>query len=112
MKNNGRIKIMIVLLLLLIAIIGLGIIMNQNNKMLSMSVVDETVSRKGKDNITWSDFEKYPHNDIGSGIYIYEYLMQNGYKLYIGGASIDELPQYIYIIDKSGNKTDIINRLL
>lgn len=43
-----------------------------------------TLSEKGSA-LTWSDFDPYIGEDIGSGIYIYKYNIADGYTLYVMG---------------------------
>ena len=46
--------------------------------------------------LSWSDFEDYESDDIGSGLYIRRYFLRDrGYLLLIGGASPEEELQYI-----------------
>lgn len=54
-----------------------------------------SLSQKG-DSLTWSDFEDYIYEDIGSGIYIWEFKIEEGtgYTLRIGGVP-PEKPNYI-----------------
>lgn len=56
------------------------------------------------DDLTWEDFEKFPHEEIGSGLYIREYNIIGGGDLLIGGPSLDEEPWYIEIIDLDGDR--------
>ena len=45
-------------------------------------------------NLTWSDFEEYEFTEIGSGLYILYYNIENKYSLTIGGVP-DEEPWYM-----------------
>ena len=47
------------------------------------------LAEKGEE-LTWSDFEDYPYEDIGSGLYIYRYEIDESYYLLIGG--VPEIP--------------------
>lgn len=51
--------------------------------------------------LTWSDFEKYEYEDIGSGFFIYKYKIESseesGEYLLIGGDSLDERPEYMFL---------------
>lgn len=57
-------------------------------KALTMEKVRE-LAEKGEE-LTWSDFEDYPYEDIGSGLYIYRYEIDESYYLLIGG--VPEIP--------------------
>lgn len=56
-----------------------------------------SLSQKG-DTLTWSDFEGYVHEDIGSGIYIWEFKIEegSGYTLWVGGVP-PQKPSYIML---------------
>lgn len=55
------------------------------------------LAEKGEE-LSWSDFEPYGCEDIGFGLYIYRYDIDEHYYLIIGGGSIQEPPQYIRLI--------------
>lgn len=52
------------------------------------------LAKKG-DALSWSDFELYRHTDIGSGLYIYFYEIDENYCLVIGGGDTQADPLYI-----------------
>ena len=54
-----------------------------------------TLSQKG-DALTWSDFERYQGRDIGSGLYIIRYEIDEVFDVLVGGVP-DETPWYIYL---------------
>lgn len=60
-----------------------------------------------KDDLSWDDFKEYKHGDIGSGLYIYNYHIDDNYVLLIGGKSLDEKPKYIYLEKDGGRKVDV-----
>lgn len=91
-----------------------GIVVMINNKWqyfrketdkLSLEKVIE-LSKKGKE-LSWEDFEKYDSIDIGSGLYIRRYDIDENHYLLIGG-SIDEKPMYIYLV-KANNSNNYID---
>ncbi|WP_297960182.1 dockerin type I repeat-containing protein [uncultured Ruminococcus sp.] len=53
------------------------------------------LAKKGS-SLTWSDFEPYRGRDIGSGLYILEYVLEDGYTVLVGGVPQDA-PIYIYL---------------
>ena len=65
------------------------------------------LSKKGND-LTWEDFKDYISTDIGSGLYIEKYDLEDGYTLLVGGVPSDK-PYYIelYRYDDSKNSIDI-----
>lgn len=54
------------------------------------------LSQKGYD-LTWSDFDEYAYIEIGSGLYIRVYEINEMYELWIGGGGPDSAPMYIYL---------------
>lgn len=57
--------------------------------------------------LTWSDFEPYRGRDIGSGLYILEYVLEDGYTVLVGGVPQDA-PMYILLCCGNGrNSIDI-----
>ncbi len=71
----------------------------------SRMYVDFVIAVKGKENITWDDFSRFPHTDIGSGRYVYEYDLVGGSHLYLNGSELKSQPESIYIINRYGTKT-------
>ena len=60
------------------------------------------LSQKG-DALTWSDFERYQGQDIGSGLYIMRYEIDELFEVWVGGVP-KEMPWYIYL--KVKNEAD------
>lgn len=58
------------------------------------------LSEKGKE-LSWSDFEQYPHEDIGSGLYVFRYDVDENYYLSVGGGSLETSPEYILLVSKA-----------
>lgn len=54
------------------------------------------LSQKGED-LTWSDFDGFDYKEIGSGLYIRAYGINELFSLWIGGGSTDDRPMYIYL---------------
>ena len=68
-----------------------------------------SLSKKG-DALTWSDFEKYEHTDIGDGSYIWEFAIKNfspNTKLLVCGSSLKEKPEQIKLIMGTGAEVDV-----
>jgi len=65
----------------------------------SRMYVDFVIAVKGKENITWDDFSRFTHTDIGSGRYVYEH------HLYLNGSELKSQQESIYIINRYGTKT-------
>lgn len=55
----------------------------EEGEMMTLKDVIE-LSKKGSA-LTWGDFVKYKGVDVGSGLYILEYVLGNGYILHVGG---------------------------
>lgn len=70
---------------------------------LTLEIV-KNLSIKG-DNLSWEDFQIYNGKEIGSGLYIMWYPIDDKYNLLIGGGSPKEKPMYIYLENKDFNST-------
>ena len=66
---------------------------------LTLAVVKQ-LSEKGEA-LSWSDFEQYEHNDIGSGLHIYRFDIDEKYCLIIGGGNTENPPMYIRLVCKA-----------
>lgn len=55
------------------------------------------------DEMTWSTFESYYYEDIGSGLYIRCYPIDTEYELWVGGGYLDQPPFYIRLVSKLNN---------
>jgi len=73
----------------------------QSNKLTIEAV--KSLAKKG-DNLSWDDFKSYGGNEIGSGLYIMAYPINNKYELLIGGGSPQESPMYVNLFNKSTRK--------
>ncbi|OWA34889.1 hypothetical protein B9G55_14165 [Saccharibacillus sp. O16] len=65
--------------------------------------VDEVNTVIGKGTPNWDTFKKYEHKDVGSGLYLWEYEVEGGQKLQIGGADLKQAPTQVRLIDAEGN---------
>lgn len=54
------------------------------------------LSHRGQD-LSWRDFEEYDSTEVGSGLYILRYELEEGYSLLIGGVPEDK-PFYIRLV--------------
>lgn len=60
--------------------------------------LDKVIELAGKgDDLTWSDFEQYKSKEIGSGLYILHYNIDENYYLLVGGTP-DKKPTYIRLV--------------
>lgn len=57
----------------------------------------KVLAQKGE-NLGWRDFGIYLYEDIGSGLYVHRYEIDENYYLLIGGTSKEEPPMYIRLI--------------
>lgn len=64
------------------------------------------LAQAGED-LTWEDFEDYPSEDVGSGLYIRKYEMDGGYHVLVGGGSLNTSPSYIYLVNADGEQIDL-----
>ena len=63
------------------------------------------ISKKGED-VDWVDFEEFEFKDIGSGLFVYKYDINDEYHLLMGGAQSSK-PLYAYLVHKTKNQIDI-----
>ena len=63
------------------------------------------ISKKGE-NITWDDFKDFKNEDIGSGLWVYKFEIDDEYHLIISGNKEYE-PNYIYLVDKAKNQINV-----
>ena len=69
---------------------------------LTLEIV-KNLSEKG-DKLSWKDFQTYNGKDMGSGLYIKWYPIDNKYELLIGGGSLEKKPMYINLWNKDTKK--------
>ena len=69
---------------------------------LTMEKLKALVSAKGAE-LTWSDFEQFEGIEVGSGLYIMEYPIDEVYSLLIGGVP-EENPWYVRLAYKPDDK--------
>jgi len=63
------------------------------------------LAKKGND-LDWADFKDYNGRDIGSGLYIWEYKLEDGYVLDVGG-DVMKKPLYILLSHNDEKGIDI-----
>ncbi len=81
---------------------------NENEDVLSIEKVIE-LSQKGND-LSWDDFEKYEGKEVGSGLYILAYEIDDEYHLVIGGGKDKkQAPTYIRLVYNE-NKDGFIDK--
>lgn len=80
--------------------------------------IDDVVALSGKgEELSWYDFEQYESVDVGSGIYVFVYEIDETFELRIGGVP-DEVPFYIRLVTKVNTdnyidiRTDDINAFI
>jgi len=95
-------KRVLTVLTALICVIGL-LGCNDGNRLTLDKVVE--LSAKGED-LSWSDFEQYESKDVGFGLHIYYYDIDDTFGLWIGGVPSDK-PMYMRL----ATKTDLDNAI-
>lgn len=73
---------------------------------LTLGRVKALAAEKGA-NLSWSDFERYQHEDIGSGLYIWAYDLDENWRLLIGGGGLETAPMYIQLVSKTDESVSI-----
>lgn len=80
----------------LILFLTLGCNNTGKSNELTLEIV-KNLSQKG-DQLDWEDFESYESKEIGSGLYIREYIIDDKYILRVGGGNLNEKPLYILLV--------------
>lgn len=75
---------------------------DKSNK-LTVEIVKDLSDKRDK--LTWEDFQTYESKDLGSGLYIKLYPIDDKYELLIGGGSLTKKPMYITLVDKATKKS-------
>lgn len=96
---------LIVLLILSLTVLLFACDNKNSHVILSLDEVSD-LAQKGEE-LTWEDFEAYSFEDIGSGLHIRKYEIDDDYHVLVGGRSIDIDPMYIYLVKTNGEKIDI-----
>lgn len=66
---------------------------------LNLATLKDLAARCGE-NLTWTDFDPYYSEDIGSGLYIRRYPINMDYCLLVGGGSMELPPMYIRLVSE------------
>ena len=73
---------------------------------LTLDDLKAIVERQGED-LTWSHFYRYCSWEIGSGLYILYYPIDDNYSLLIGGGGPNSSPDYVYLVYKNNMDNSI-----
>ncbi len=74
---------------------------------LTLDDLSAIVERYGE-SLTWSHFDRYYSWEVGSGLYIRYYPIDENYSLRVGGGGVTSPPDYIYLVDEnSDNRIDV-----
>ncbi|MCR4795714.1 MAG: dockerin type I repeat-containing protein [Ruminococcus sp.] len=76
----------------------------KGTKQMTLADVKE-LAKKG-DALDWSDFEEFKGRDVGSGLYIWQFELEKGFFIKVGGVT-DKKPDYIELSRKYGKGIDI-----
>lgn len=80
-------------------------VMEPHEEQLSLAEVRQ-LAEKGED-LSWDDFGQYKHKDIGSGLHVFLYDIDENYCLLIGGGDTQSAPLYIRLVFKASNSNFI-----
>ena len=96
MKKCSVVLLLCTVILLVFALSACSNREREDNKLSLDRVIK--LSEKGNE-LSWEDFEKFSSTDIGSGVHILRYEVDENYYLLIGGGSKDIESMYIYLIN-------------
>ncbi|MBE6561082.1 MAG: hypothetical protein E7662_08140 [Ruminococcaceae bacterium] len=54
--------------------------------------------------LSWSDFSEYVHTDVGSGLYIWHFPIDETFSLKVGGGNTQTAPMYIRLTARRGEE--------
>ncbi|WP_172255547.1 hypothetical protein [Saccharibacillus deserti] len=91
--------------LVLPAACGSAVESGSSSPVLPLDEIREEAAKKTPD---WDTFNEYTHTDIGSGLYLWEYEVEGGRKLRMGGADLNAAPTQVQLIDAEGEVTDLL----
>ena len=80
-------------------------VIEPHEEQLSLAEVRQ-LAEKGED-LSWDDFGQYKHKDIGSGLHVFLYDIDENYCLLIGGGDTQSAPLYIRLVFKASNSNFI-----
>lgn len=86
----------LIFVLLVVLMVLFSFCNNNTPKILSMEDV-RNLAEQGEE-LSWEDFDGYSYEDIGSGLYIRKYDIDNDYYVLVGGGSMNTLPMYTILV--------------
>ena len=72
---------------------------NTNLPQLDMETLISLADAHG-DDLTWKHFAAYQYEDVGSGLYVFRYSINEDYYLLIGGGDLNSSPMYISLVSE------------
>lgn len=66
---------------------------------LNMETLKDLAARSGN-NLSWGDLVPYYSEDVGFGMYVLHYPINEDYCLLIGGGSMEEPPMYVRLVSE------------
>lgn len=98
-----RSKRSLIMLLLFALTIILSACNDKKTAILSMDEIQD-LAHQGEA-LSWKDFEGYPFEDVGSGLYIRKYEINENYHVLVGGGSVDAAPLYINLVKETEKRS-------
>lgn len=71
-----------------------------------LTIEDVKELSKKREELSWGDFAAYTGKEVGSGLHIMQYPIDDKYSVLIGGGSIEEKPYYIKLISIDSNAVE------
>lgn len=97
-------RYVIVIIIAVLAVLFIFVYSNLSTPALTKAYITSLSEKKGTENITWDDFKKFNHEDVGSGNYVYKYSLKEGGYLYLSGPDLNSTPMKITITNKDGSE--------
>ena len=79
---------------------------NENRSFLTLEDLKTLVNKKGEE-LTYNDLKDYVHLEVGSGLSVTSYPIDNDFYLLLGTPAPDEKPMYIYLMSYANSDDHI-----
>lgn len=71
--------------------------------------LEKILEMSGKEDAGWADFQDYASQDIGSGLMIWRYEVDQDFAFLIGGAGVDKPPMYMYLVSQADQESQPVD---
>lgn len=90
-----------ILLPILFILLSFTIVACSKKQISTTDEIIKFIEEKGKNNVTWKDFEHLKHEDVGSGLILEKYYLSDSNYLLLIGTSYEKKPEGVTLYDSS-----------